>query len=232
MRLSTYSIPRIISCADITDDYLAIPRGCEDAIRNFLQEKGAEATWIDKTNHGQPITVSFNGTLKEEQSFAVECLCSESNGILSATTAFGKTVAAIGMIAKLKVNTLVLVHTKALLDQWKRELEKFLTIEYGQEEQVRKRGRKKQFSPIGTLCSTGDILHGIIDVAIMQSCIKGNEVKPFVRNYGMVIVDECHHVSAVSFEQVLSSHLSVQNQLERKDKNRNGYIAYLTQILS
>ena len=205
MRLSTYSIPRIISCADITDDYLAIPRGCEDAIRNFLQEKGAAATWTDKTNHGRPITVAFNGTLKEEQSFAVECLCSESNGILSATTAFGKTVAAIGMIAKLKVNTLVLVHTKALLDQWKRELEKFLTIEYEQEEQVRKRGRKKQFSPIGTLCSTGDTLHGIIDVAIMQSCINGNEVKPFVRNYGMVIVDECHHVSAVSFEQVLKT---------------------------
>ena len=203
MRLSTYSIPRIISCAEITDEYLGVPRGCEGAIRDFLQENGAEATWIDKTNHGQPITVTFDGVLRDEQSMAVDCLCAESNGILSATTAFGKTVTAIGMIAKLKVNTLILVHTKALLDQWKRELEKFLIVEYEPEEQVRKRGRKKPFSPIGTLCSTGDSLHGIVDVAIMQSCINDNEVKPFVRNYGMVIVDECHHVSAVSFEQIL-----------------------------
>lgn len=205
MRLSTYSIPRIISCADITDDYLGIPRGCEGAVRDFLQEKGAKAKWIDKTNHGQTISVTFNGDLREEQAQAVECLCGENNGVLSATTAFGKTVTVIGMIAKLKVNTLILVHTKALLDQWKRELEKFLTIEYEPEEQVRKRGRKKQFSPIGTLSSTGDTLHGIIDVAIMQSCITDNEVKPFVREYGMVIVDECHHVSAVSFEQVLKT---------------------------
>lgn len=205
MRLPTFSIPRIISCADMTDEYLGVPRGCEGAIRDFLQEKGATATWIDKTNHGQPITVTFNGTLREEQALAVECLCSENNGVLSATTAFGKTVTAIGMIAKLKVNTLILVHTKALLDQWKRELEKFLVIEYEQEEQVRRRGRKKQFSPIGTLSSTGDTLHGIIDVAIMHSCISDNEVKPFVRDYGMVIVDECHHVSAVSFEQVLKT---------------------------
>ena len=205
MRLSTYSIPRIISCAEITDEYLGVPRGCEGAVRDFLQGNGAEATWIDKTNHGQAISVTFNGNLREEQSLAVDCLCAESNGILSATTAFGKTVTAIGMIAKLKVNTLILVHTKALLDQWKRELEKFLIVEYEPEEQVRKRGRKKPFSPIGTLCSTGDTLHGIVDVAIMQSCINDNEVKPFVRNYGMVIVDECHHVSAVSFEQILKT---------------------------
>lgn len=210
MRLSTYSIPRIISCAEITDEYLGVPRGCEGAIRNFLQENGAEATWIDKTNHGQSITATFNGTLKEEQSWAVDCLCAESNGVLSATTAFGKTVTAIGMIAKLKVNTLILVHTKALLDQWKRELEKFLIVEYEPKEQVRKRGKKKPFSPIGTLCSTGDSLHGIIDVAIMQSCINDNEVKPLVRNYGMVIVDECHHVSAVSFEQILKT-VNAQN---------------------
>ena len=205
MRLSTYSIPRIISCADITEDYLGISRGCEDAVREFLQEKRVEVTWIDDTNHGQAISVAFNGTLREDQSLAAESLCAKNNGVLSATTAFGKTVAAIGMIAKLKVNTLILVHTKALLDQWKRELEKFLIVDYELEEQVRKRGRKKAFSPIGTLSSTGDSLHGIVDVAIMQSCINDNEAKLFVKNYGMVIVDECHHVSAVSFEQVLKA---------------------------
>ncbi|WP_337395122.1 DEAD/DEAH box helicase, partial [Paraprevotella clara] len=55
----------------------------------------------------------------------------------------------------------------------------------------------------GTLDSKGNTLHGKIDIALIQSCLEGNGVKPFVRNYGMVIVDECHHVSAVNFERVL-----------------------------
>ncbi len=205
MRFSTFSTPRIISCADIEDDYLAIPRGCEGAIRDFLTAKGVDAKWIDETNHGNPISVTFVGSLREEQAMAVESLSHEDNGILFANPAFGKTVTSIGLIAKLKVNTLILVHTKALLDQWKRKLEMFLSIDYEPEEQMRKRGRKKRFSPIGTLCATGDSLHGVIDIAIIQSCINDGEVKPFVRNYGMVIVDECHHVSAVSYEQVLKN---------------------------
>ena len=205
MRFSTFSTPRIISCAEIVDDYLAMPRGCEGAVRDFLLEKDVNATWVNRSNLGQKIKVSFNGILREDQSSAAEIMCEENNGILSATTAFGKTVTAIGMIAKIKVNTLILVHTKALLDQWKSKLEKFLIIDQEIEDQTQKRGRKKRFSPIGTLSSTSDTLHGIIDVAIMQSCINGNEVKPFVKNYGMVIVDECHHVSAVSFEQVLKT---------------------------
>ena len=84
-----------------------------------------ECQWIDETNHGCHISITFNGELRDEQAEAVEALSSEQTGVLSATTAFGKTVAAIGLIAKLQVNTLILVHTKALLDQWKNELEKF-----------------------------------------------------------------------------------------------------------
>ena len=123
--------------------------------------------------------------------------------MLSATTAFGKTVAAIGLIAQRGVNTLILVHTKALLDQWVQRLEQFLTIDDMPVTEEGKRKRKKPLSPIGTLSSTGNKLHGIIDIALMQSCISDNEVKPFVKDYGLVIVDECHHVSAVKFEQIL-----------------------------
>ena len=205
LRFSTHSTPRIISCADINDEYLALPRGCEDAIHDFLRENNVECLWTDETNHGCHISTTFNGGLRDEQAEAVEALSSERTGILSATTAFGKTVAAIGLIAKLQVNTLVLVHTKALLDQWKNELEKFLTIDFTPEETNQNRGRKKKSSPIGTLCSSGDSLHGLVDVVIMQSCFNNKEVKSFVRNYGMVIVDECHHVSAVSFEQILKN---------------------------
>ena len=205
LRLSTYQTPRIISCADIDDEYLALPRGCEDAVIALLREKDVPYRIEDKCNHGKPISVQFNGVLRDNQQEAVNVLASNSNGVLSATTAFGKTVTAIGLIAKHGVNTLVLVHTKALLDQWVKALEQFLTIDTIPEENERKRKRRKPLSPIGTLSSTGNKFHGIIDIALMQSCISDNEVKTFVKEYGMVIADECHHVSAVNFEQILKT---------------------------
>ena len=205
LRLSTYQTPRIISCADIDDEYLTLPRGCEDAVIALLREKDVPYRIEDKCNHGKPISVQFNGVLRDNQQEAVNVLASNSNGVLSATTAFGKTVTAIGLIAKHGVNTLVLVHTKALLDQWVKALEQFLTIDTIPEENERKRKRRKPLSPIGTLSSTGNKLHGIIDIALMQSCISDNEVKTFVKEYGMVIADECHHVSAVNFEQILKT---------------------------
>ncbi len=203
MRLTTYNIPRIISCAEIIDDYLALPRGCEDAVIQFLEENKANYEIIDKTNHGKSIHVTFTEELRSEQAKAVTLLCENTNGVLSATTAFGKTVAAIGLIARHGVNTLILTHTKALLEQWKKELGKFLSIKYIPKETKPKCGRPKKSSPIGTLSSTGNSLHGFIDIALIQSCITNGEVKPFVKEYGLVIVDECHHVSAVNFEHVL-----------------------------
>lgn len=205
MRLTTYNVPRIISCADIVDDYLVLPRGCEDAVRTFLKEKGASFDLTDETCHGTPIDVEFKGTLRSDQQVAVNELCAHNTGILSATTAFGKTVSAIGLIAHYRVSALILVHTKALLDQWKQKLEEFLNINHEPEVIIPKRGRRKKWSPIGTLSSTGESLHGIIDIALLQSCVTDGEVKPFVEDYGMVIVDECHHVSAVNFERVLKA---------------------------
>lgn len=205
LRLSTYQTPRIISCADLTDDYLALPRGCEDAVTTLLQEKKVAYRFEDKTNHGRAISIHFNGELRANQQEAVNALATNNTGVLSATTAFGKTVTAIGLIAKLGVNTLILVHTKALLDQWVQRLEQFLVIDDIPEVEEGKRKRKKPLSPIGTLSSTGNKLHGIIDIALMQSCIADNEVKDFVKDYGLVIADECHHVSAVNFEQILKA---------------------------
>lgn len=203
MRLSTYNIPRIISCSEMTDDYLALPRGCEDAVYDVLSQHNVNVTISDKTNPGRSINVKFKGKLREEQQKAIEAFAKHNIGTLSATTAFGKTVFAIGMIAKRKVNTLILVHNKALLEQWKERLENFLEVNETIEEPERRRGRKKQSSIIGCLCSGKNSLHGIIDIALLQSCLTDGEVKPFVRDYGMVVVDECHHVSSVSFEQVL-----------------------------
>ena len=205
LRLSTYAIPRIISCFDITNEYLAIPRGCEDAIRSFLNDNAVTYTIIDKTNHGNKISVSFQGEEREEQLEAINALLPYTNGILHATTALGKTVTAAAIIARKKVNTLILVHSKALLKQWHDRLTEFLNIDYPQHEEKNKRGRRKVFSPIGCFDSSGNTLHGIIDIALIQSCLDEDGVKPFVQDYGMVIVDECHHVSSITFEQVLMS---------------------------
>ena len=203
MRLSTYNIPRIISCADMEEDYIALPRGCEDAVITLLESNKVAYRMEDKTNQGENIDVEFKGELREEQRAAIASLTVYNNGILNATTAFGKTVTAIGLIAERKVNTLILVHTKALLDQWKSRLEEFLQIDFTEDNLPKKRGRKRVFSPFGTLDSKGNSLHGKVDIALMQSCLEDDGVKPFVRNYGMLVVDECHHVSAVNFERVL-----------------------------
>ena len=205
LRLSTYSVPRIISCFDITDEYLAMPRGCEDAILSFLNDNNVKYTITDETSHGKKITVTFTGKEREEQTDAINALLTYSNGVLHATTAFGKTVTAAAIIARKKVNTLILVHSKALLTQWHERLTEFLDIDFKEPEEPKKRGRKKVFSPIGCLDSTCNSLHGIIDIALIQSCLDENGVKPFVQDYGMVIVDECHHVSSVTFEHVLKS---------------------------
>ena len=205
LRLSTYVIPRIISCFDITNEYLAMPRGCEDATRSFLNDNAVTYTITDKTNHGNKISVSFQGEEREEQLEAINALLPYTNGILHATTAFGKTVTAAAIIARKKVNTLILVHSKALLKQWHDRLTEFLNIDYPKHEEKNKRGRRKVFSPIGCFDSSGNTLHGIIDIALIQSCLDEDGVKPFVQDYGMVIVDECHHVSSITFEQVLMS---------------------------
>lgn len=205
LRLSTYAIPRIISCFDITNEYLAMPRGCEDATRSFLNDNAVTYTITDKTNHGNKISVSFQGEEREEQLEAINALLPYTNGILHATTAFGKTVTAAAIIARKKVNTLILVHSKALLKQWHDRLTEFLNIDYPKHEEKNKCGRRKVFSPIGCFDSSGNTLHGIIDIALIQSCLDEDGVKPFVQDYGMVIVDECHHVSSITFEQVLMS---------------------------
>lgn len=203
MRLPVYNLPRIISCSEIMDDYLILPRGCEEAATDFLKSNDVEVRIDDKTNPGQRIDVEFMGSLYEEQQRAIEALEAHRCGTLYATTAFGKTVTAAALIARKKVNTLILVHTKALLDQWRERLEEYLSTDFQPEQQSKGRGRRKKFQQFGALSSIENTLNGKIDIALLQSCMADNEVKPFVRDYGMVIVDECHHAPAVNFERVL-----------------------------
>ncbi|MEE0111362.1 MAG: DEAD/DEAH box helicase family protein [Oscillospiraceae bacterium] len=203
MRLPIYDKPRIICAAEERDGYLALPRCCEPDLTELLETAGASYEIEDKTFTGNEIRVGFKGELRPEQIPAAEALLAHDNGVLSATTAFGKTVIASYLISQRKVNTLVLVHTQALLNQWKKALSEFLEINETLPEFPKKRGRKKERSLIGQLGGAKNNLSGFVDIAIMQSLISKDEVRELVKDYGLVIVDECHHVSAVSFEQVL-----------------------------
>lgn len=203
MRLPTYNKPRIISTADVINNYIALPRGCLDAIYALFDGTRTTLTLRDKTNPGEPIPVKFNGTLREEQQPAADAMLRHDIGVLSATTAFGKTVIASYLIGERKTNTLVLVHTQSLMAQWQKSLESFLIIDIAPPDKPKTRGRQKAWSPIGTLGAGKDSTKGIVDIAIMQSLISEDDVKNIVRNYGMIIVDECHHISAVNFERIL-----------------------------
>ncbi|MCL6477350.1 MAG: DEAD/DEAH box helicase family protein [Peptococcaceae bacterium] len=205
MRMPTYNKPRVISCSDETEEYLCLPRGCEEDVKDLLNEYKVGMACIDKTNCGRTIDVEFNGKLREEQQLALNELIKYDNGVLSATTAFGKTVVAARLIAERRVNTLVLVHRQQLLSQWVSRLSGFLNINEELPVLEKKRGRKKIQSLIGQIGAGKDNLSGIIDVAVMQSLNRGGEVKECVKNYGMVIVDECHHIPAFSFEQILKN---------------------------
>lgn len=205
MRMPTFDKPRVISCSEETAEYICLPRGCEVALGKMLKDVGVSIAWVDKTNAGKVINVEFNGSLREEQPIAAQEMLRHKNGVLSGTTAFGKTVVAINLIAERKTNTLILVDKVSLVSQWKERISKFLTINEVVPEvpTEKKRGRKKQQSVIGQIGAGKNSLSGIIDIAVMQSLNRQGEVKDCVKNYGMIIIDECHHISAVSFEQIL-----------------------------
>ena len=203
MRLPVYNKPRVIDTSEETGQYLCIPRGCKDSLNELITSSNAEIEYTDKRNVGNPIRLHFNGELREEQQLAADAMLQHDIGILSATTAFGKTVVASYLIATRKVNTLILVHSSALLQQWQKSLSEFLVFEDELPELPKKRGRQKKLSHIGVLGATKNTLNHIVDIAIMQSVVSGDEVKEFVKDYGMVIVDECHHVSAFTFEKIL-----------------------------
>jgi superfamily II DNA or RNA helicase len=203
MRLPTYGHPRVITCADETQDYLCLPRGCEPDLFNTLEPLGIDIQMIDKTYEGKRIDVEFIGRLRGEQDLALGHLLRHDTGILSGTTAFGKTIVAIKLIAEKKTNTLVLVDKVNLLAQWKDRLTEFLDINETLPEGPKKRGRKKEKSLIGQIGGGKDTSSGIIDIAVMQSLSRQGEVKGIVQNYGLIIADECHHASAFTYEQIL-----------------------------
>ena len=201
---STRETPRIVYDGYDEGDYIVLPRGCSEELKRHLSDADIPYDIMDKRQEGRQIDVSFNGELYPEQKIAAEHLLSCDMGMLAAATAFGKTVIGANMIAHRKVNTLVLVHTAEIMNNWVWDLEKFLTINEELPTYTTPKGRVKQRDAfIGTFSSQKKAVTGIIDIAMIGSLGKEDEINPMVRDYGMIIVDECHHAAAATFENVL-----------------------------
>ncbi len=188
MRMSVWDKPRIIGNAENYPQHIALPRGCLDAALELLRDNGIICDLRDERFGGESLNVTFIGNLRSDQEAAISEMLHYDTGVLCAPTAFGKTVTAAAMIVRRGVNTLVLVHRIELLKQWQERLQVFLGV-----------GK----SVVGTIGGGNAKPTGKIDIAVMQSVSRRGEVNSLVENYGQVIVDECHHVGAVSFDAIL-----------------------------
>jgi superfamily II DNA or RNA helicase len=188
LRMSVWDKPRVIGCAENYPQHIALPRGCLDAAQGLLEDNGIRYELNDERHVGTAIDVSFVGALRLDQEAAVSGMLHHETGVLCAPTAFGKTVTAAAIIARRGVNTLVLVHRTELLKQWQERLQAFL-------------GAGKDV--VGTIGGGKAKPTGKIDIAVMQSLSRRGDVNPLVENYGHIIVDECHHVGAASFDAIL-----------------------------
>ncbi|MDR0795484.1 MAG: DEAD/DEAH box helicase [Tannerella sp.] len=188
MRLPTWNKPHILYCYEYFPEHIGLPVGCKDGLLEILKHYNIKPVLSDKQNHGQRIDVQFHGELRQDQTEAAKKLLENETGILSASTAFGKTIVALWLIAERKVNTVILVHRKLLADQWAERISQFFGIP------------KKD---IGCYSGTKKKRTGTIDIVVMQSLVNKEKVQDWIADYGQIIVDECHHISAVSFERII-----------------------------
>jgi len=189
MRLSTAMTPRVVSCAEDLPQHVALPRGCRPELEELLRGHDVALEVEDQRTQGTPIELAFRGALTAVQEQAARALLAHDTGVFVAPPGVGKTVIGTYLVAARGCSTLVLVHRRPLLDQWLAQLSVFLGLEPKEIGQI---GGGKH-APTGKL-----------DVAMIQSLVRTDSVADLIAGYGQVIVDECHHLPAVSFERVIS----------------------------
>lgn len=200
MRQSAYGVPRVTVVYDEDDESIILPRGIESELLTLFEKNNIKYLINDNRYEGKQFQIKFDGQLNSRQEEAFLELNCYNEGVLSATTGFGKTVIGARIIAEKSCPTLILVHTKELARQWKERLEQFLQIDEVAEKQTKKN------SAIGQLGGGKKELFGIVDIVIMQSMFeKDKSVKQIINQYGLIIVDECHHISATNFSRIISS---------------------------
>ena len=203
---SNYNNASVIYLGKDIDGYISIPRGLLEQLESKIKQAKIEYIIKDKRKIGKPIRVLFNGELSAEQKDASNKLLSFDNGILYATVAFGKTVLSAYLIAKRRISTLIIVNNTNLLEQWKDSLYKFLSIDEEIPTYKTKTGRLKNRNEIiGILGNGKNTLNGIIDIAMDSSLVNRDDLDNILDKYGMVIYDECHHVSSNTAISVLEA---------------------------
>jgi superfamily II DNA or RNA helicase len=188
LRLSTFQIPSFIRCYDEDIASIHLPRGLLQDILDLAKDAGSAIAITDQRSIPETLNFRFHGSLSASQQKAVTTLMRHEMGVLVAPPGAGKTVMGCYMIAKRNLPTLILVHRKPILEQWRVQLIKLLGFaprEIGQEGGGRSR------------------LSGIVDLAMIQSLKKLDDISDIFGKYGFVVVDECHHLPAFTFEDCI-----------------------------
>lgn len=184
MRFSTWDTPRFISAYGEDIEWLHLPRGLTERVQKLIGELDSRLEIVDDRPTVAPLQVEFTGALRAQQRAAVEDLEHHELGVLVAPPGAGKTVMACAVIAHHQVPTLVIVNRTELIDQWRSRLATHLSLDPNQ---------------IGQIGGGRTRPSGVIDIAMIQSLARRDNPNVFDA-YGLVVVDECHHIPAVSFQ--------------------------------
>ncbi|MBE6416903.1 MAG: DEAD/DEAH box helicase [Akkermansiaceae bacterium] len=206
MGFSVKGLSRIIPCYTEDEAYIGIPRGKREQLLKLITDADIKLQYEDIRTQGRELSVQFAANLYPEQQKAADAMLQHDMGILQAATAFGKTAVGAYLVAARKVNTLILVHNREIMKNWVDDLERFLRFDMPLPEYTTPSGRiRKRKKHVGRLFAAHNSLGGLVDVAMLPSLVSDDAVKALVRDYGMVIMDECHHAAAFQAQQVLNA---------------------------
>lgn len=185
LRLSTWRIPRFIKCYGEDVSHIHLPRGTAEEIKEIVKRAGSKVSLIDRRPVPKKLALKFLGSLVPSQMKAIEAILRYDMGVLVAPPGAGKTVMGCYAVAERNVPTLILAHRKPILDQWRFQIGELLGLPSRLVGQVGG-GRNRQT--------------GVIDLGMMQSLKRFDDLEAFFSKYGFIVVDECHHLPAFTFE--------------------------------